>query len=103
MVFFETAREITEENSGSVVRIFYIIFLPLFGDNNIFAEKVQCQVYEMITKINFHWQPCALLFIKFFLKLFVDFNQTDFIFQRFSWFDTFSNLKFKQRESQTHY
>ena len=40
---------------------------------------------------------------KVFLKLFVDFNQTDFIFQRFLWFDTFSNLKFKQRESQTHY
>ena len=65
MVFFETARENTDENNGYVVRIFYIIFLPLFGYNNFFAEEVQCQVYEMITKINFHWQPCELLFIEY--------------------------------------
>ena len=62
MVFFETARENTEENNGSVVRIFYIISFHFFGYNNLFAEKVQCQVYDMITKINFHSQPCALLF-----------------------------------------
>ena len=65
MVFFETAREITEEDSGSVVRIFYIISFHFFGYNKFFAEKVQCQVYEMITKINFHSQPCALLFIEY--------------------------------------
>ena len=36
-----------------------------FRYNNFFAEEVQCQVYEMITKINFHWQPRALLFIEY--------------------------------------
>ena len=65
MVFFETARENTEENNGYVVRTFYIISFHFFGYNNFFAEKVQCQVYEMITKINFHSQPCALLFIEY--------------------------------------
>ena len=36
---------------------------------------------------------------RIYLKLFVGFNQTDFIFQRFLRFDTFSNLQFKQRDS----
>ena len=36
-----------------------------FGYNNFFAEGVQCQVYDMITKINFHSQPGALLFIEY--------------------------------------
>ena len=65
MVFFETARENSEENNGSVVRVFYIISFQFFGYNNFFAEKLQCQVYEIITKISFHWQPCALLFIEY--------------------------------------
>ena len=65
MVFFKTAREKTEENIGFVVTTFYIIFLPLFCYNNFFAEQVQCQVYDIIIKLNFDWQPCALLFIDY--------------------------------------
>ena len=35
------------------------------GYNNFFVEQVQCQVFEMITKFNFHWQPCAFLFVEY--------------------------------------
>ena len=62
---FLKPQEKIQKNNGSVVTNFYNIFLPIFGYNYFFVEQVQCQVYEMITQFNFHWQPCALLFIEY--------------------------------------